>query len=64
MHEDIEDDETTHEMDPPTLLPPVRSPDDLPAGNIKEGTLCLVTNEAQGTEQLWTFRDGAWAPAI
>lgn len=63
MHENAEnaeDDETTHEIVPPRLLPPVRSPEELPTeGDLQEGTLCLVTDET-GDEQLWAFHDGEW----
>lgn len=58
MNEDTEDDDTTHEMEPPKLLPPVASPDDLPTADVEEGTLCLVADE------LWTFRSGQWTKAI
>ncbi len=63
MHEEPLDDETTHEMEPPQWLPPVKSPDDLPESGVTEGALCLVVDEASGTERLWTFRDGTWTPA-
>jgi len=63
MHENTEEDETTHEIEPPQLLPPVPSPDELPTAGVQEGTLCLVTDEQSGTEQLWAFRDGQWTRA-
>jgi len=62
MHEDTLDDDTTHEIRPPRLLPPVQRPEDLPREEIEEGTLCLVSQEG-GDEQLWAYRQGDWEPA-
>jgi len=62
LHEDARDDETTHEMRPPTLLPPVDRPDDLPTDDVEQGTLCLVASGG-GEDRLWAYRDGGWEPA-
>ena len=64
MHESSEDDEITHEIEPPRPLPPVQSPDQLPTRGVAEGTLCLVHDEATGRDRLWAFRDGAWSPVL